>query len=173
MTPSNIDFITELYIGYYNRAPDPAGLEFWSKALDEGLSVTSIANEFAKSDESQKLYPFLAGARSFVTQVYNNVLNRDPDAAGLSFWTEQLLSGTVSPGTFIVTLEESVRMQLETDDAMTLANKVAVGKSYASRISVAGVTFDVPSAHETMEVITNNPASIAAGEAVIAKFIGT
>ncbi len=99
MTPSNIDLITELYVGYYNRAPDPAGLRFWSKALDEGLSLSAIANEFAKSDESQELYPFLAGARSFVVQVYNNVLNRDPDPAGLSFWTEQLLSGTVSPET--------------------------------------------------------------------------
>ena len=92
MALSNTDLITELYIGYYNRAPDPAGLEFWLGAFNNGMSLTTIANEFAKSAESHAIYPFLASAGSFVTDVYTNVLNRAPDAEGLAFWTQQLLT---------------------------------------------------------------------------------
>ena len=66
MTSSNTDLVTELYVGYYNRAPDPAGLAFWLDALNNGVSLTVIANDFAKSAESQSVYPFLAGASSFV-----------------------------------------------------------------------------------------------------------
>jgi hypothetical protein len=173
MALSNTDLITELYIGYYNRAPDPAGLEFWLNALNNGVSLTAIANDFAKSAESQAVYPFLAGASSFVSQVYNNVLNRTPDAEGLSFWTQQLLSGGVTPGSFIVTLEASVRLQVGTADAMTLANKVTVGKDYASRIVAANVAFTEASALQAMALVTSDPASVARGEAAIMAFIGS
>ena len=173
MTLSNTDLVTELYVGYYNRAPDPAGLAFWLDALNNGVSLTVIANDFAKSTESQAVYPFLAGASSFVTQVYNNVLNRAPDVEGLSFWTQQLLSGAVAPGSFIVTLEASVRMQEGTTDAVTLANKVTVGKDYASRVAAANVAFTEASAHRAMALVTSDPASVARGEAATTAFISS
>jgi hypothetical protein len=170
---SNTDIITELYVGYYNRAPDPAGLAFWLDALNKGVSLTAIANDFANSDESIAIYPFLGGSgpRSFVIQVYNNVLNRAPDAAGLSFWIQQLQSGAVTPGGFIVALQASVNMQVGTADAITLANKVIVGEDYASRIAAANVAFTEASAHGAMAPVTNDPASVAAGKAVTSAFI--
>ena len=119
---NNTDFVTELYIGYYNRAPDPAGMNFWLNALAAGATLTQVANSFANSSESTAIYPFLSvpnlvNASTFVTQVYNNILNRAPDAAGLTFWTNTLTSGSVTPGSFILTLEASVNMQTGTADA--------------------------------------------------------
>ena len=177
MALSNTDLITELYIGYYNRAPDPAGLAFWLNVHNNGVPLTAIANDFANSAESHAIYPFLtsigsfAGASSFVTQVYNNVLNRAPDSAGLSFWTQQLQSGVVTPGSFIVTLEASVNMQVGTADAMILANKVTVGEDYVSRIVAANIAFTEASAHGAMAPVTSDPASVATGKAVTTAFI--
>src|ERR1700684_2351080 len=102
-----------------NRAPDPAGLQFWLNALADGETLTQVANQFANSFESLALYPYLSlsnvvNAGTFVTQVYNNILNCAPDAPGLAFWTNQLTSGSVTPGSFIVTVEASVNMQTGT-----------------------------------------------------------
>src|ERR1700730_1628111 len=131
MALSNEQLATELYIGYFNRAPDAAGLNFWVNALTNGASLVNVANAFANSAEAQAAYPFLVTPNvtdptSFVTQVYQNVLNRAPDAAGLAFWVGQLNAHTVTPGSFIVTLEAAVNAQTGTADANTLNNKVTV-----------------------------------------------
>jgi len=34
--------IESLYIGYLNRAPDPAGLGFWLDAANSGLSLAAM-----------------------------------------------------------------------------------------------------------------------------------
>ena len=51
--------ITELYIGYFDRAPDPVGLEFWIGVLEDGLSLDAIAQDFATQPETKTTYPFL------------------------------------------------------------------------------------------------------------------
>lgn len=37
-------------------------------------------------------------ARTYVTAMYEDLLRRDPDAAGLDFWTQKLVTGTLSYG---------------------------------------------------------------------------
>ena len=59
MALSSAQTITQLYVGYFGRAPDAAGLTYWSAALDAGQSLTSIAAGFARSPEAQALYPYL------------------------------------------------------------------------------------------------------------------
>ncbi|MFG6535715.1 DUF4214 domain-containing protein, partial [Sulfitobacter sp. 1A16787] len=35
-TSTQINAITALYVGYFDRAPDPAGLQFWIDQIDNG-----------------------------------------------------------------------------------------------------------------------------------------
>ena len=174
---NNTDLVTELYIGYYNRAPDPVGLNFWLNALAGGETLTQVANQFANSSESTAIYPFLsnpnlANASSFVTQVYSNLLNRAPDNPGLQFWSQELQSGTVTPGGFILAIEQSVNQQTGTADAMTLGDKLTVAVNYVTRISAAGVPFSEASAHGSLAPVTSDPSTIATGEAVTTAYIG-
>jgi hypothetical protein len=173
---SPTDFITELYLGYYDRAPDNTGLQFWLSAYNSAIAagvnptaeLTVLANDFANSSESTAIYPFLTAPpgtvspASFVTQVYNNVLNRPPDAAGLAFWVNQLTTGQTSVGGFIVTVEASVNMQSGTADAITLAAKITVAEDYVARITAAGVAFTHASAVATMAPVSglgNSPTT--------------
>ena len=89
MTDSS--FITSLYNNVLHRAPDAAGLDFWTNGLQNGTSRSSILDSFQKSNEALGINN---GDSSFLTSLYNNVLHRAPDAAGLSFWTNALQSGT-------------------------------------------------------------------------------
>lgn len=84
--------ITSLYVGYFHRAPDAAGLAFWSNALANGASIDTIAGGFVRSPESQIIYTQAQTAEQFVAKFYQTVFGRAPDASGLAFWTNSLNS---------------------------------------------------------------------------------
>src|ERR1700730_9598376 len=116
MAVTNLQLVTELYIAYFDRAPDPAGLNAWLNALNNGASITQVANAFANSGEAKALYPFLtintipdpASANGFVMTVYENLLSRPVDAAGQAYWANLLTTGTITPGQFILDVVQSV-----------------------------------------------------------------
>ncbi|MHA6687791.1 DUF4214 domain-containing protein, partial [Mesorhizobium sp. A556] len=51
--------IASLYIGFYDRAPDPVGLDYWVGRLADGVSLTDIAESFAASPEAAQTYPYI------------------------------------------------------------------------------------------------------------------
>jgi len=64
--------ITAIYVAYYDRAPDPAGLQFWVDQLEGGRSLEQIASDFSSAAETIAKYPFfdapeLASADNFIT----------------------------------------------------------------------------------------------------------
>ncbi|MYM71929.1 DUF4214 domain-containing protein [Duganella sp. FT134W] len=82
--------IYRLYVAALNRAPEDAGMGFWLYHIDHGTPLESIANGFAYSAEFLRTYGADSSNATFVTLLYNNVLQRAPDASGLQFWTDAL-----------------------------------------------------------------------------------
>jgi S-layer protein len=90
-----IDFVEEDYIGFYNRAGDAPGANFWVNQLNTSNTTLGVAVGFAVSSESTAIYPYLAAPNvldpgTYITQIYTNVLGRAPDGAGQTFWTNRL-----------------------------------------------------------------------------------
>lgn len=82
--------ITRLYLGSFLRLPDYAGWQFFSRELASGRqSLTAIAGQFATSTEFQARYGMLTDAE-YIAQLYRNVLGREPDASGVTFWQGQI-----------------------------------------------------------------------------------
>lgn len=53
-TPSNRDLLSRYYQNVLHRAPDPAGFDFWLKALDGGLATpTELLAQFSDSAENK------------------------------------------------------------------------------------------------------------------------
>ena len=75
-----------IYKAAFDRAPDAGGLGFWISAMDDGASLTSVASGFINSPEFQKIYGANVSDRDYVTKLYNNVLDRNPDQGGYDFW---------------------------------------------------------------------------------------
>ncbi len=98
--------ISRLYMAFFLRDPDPAGLAYWSGQANNGTSLEAIASSFAQSSEFKNRYRSLTN-QQFVTLVYNNVLGRSPDPAGLAHWVG-VLNGGVDRGTVMVGFSESV-----------------------------------------------------------------
>ena len=98
----------EMYIAYFNRAPDAVGLAFWGTAYANGMSLEDIATEFATQPETRALYPSDGNTFRFVADVYENVLGRAPDIDGLRFWTDALDSGSTGRDDFILAMLNGV-----------------------------------------------------------------
>jgi S-layer protein len=89
---AQITQISALYVSLFNRAPDTAGLSFWSSALANGASLTAITAGFLNAPEGQANFPSFQSGSEFVTAFYGKVFGRAPDAGGLAFWTAALTS---------------------------------------------------------------------------------
>src|SRR6056297_1774442 len=149
--------ITTLYIAYYDRAPDPAGLAFWTARLkesidgdsdgDAGRTLAEIADRFAAAAESQAVYPDFLGDSDgdgvadgnnsglFVTQVYINLFGRLPDEGGLNHWTKNIDNGNISPGEALL----KIMAGAQGSDITILENKLEVAGDWTQSAIDDGV----------------------------------
>ncbi len=98
--------VIRLYWAFFLRKPDAGGLTYWSTKLAGGTSLDQVAASYAASSEFQNTYGALSNS-AFVTLVYENVLERSPDAAGLAYWTGQLNAGSRTRGQVMAGFSES------------------------------------------------------------------
>jgi hypothetical protein len=97
--------VTRLYAAYFGRLPDKSGLEYWAGKLRSGTSLSKLSATFAASSEFQRKYGSLSN-RQFVLLIYQNVLKRSADQAGVDYWTRKLDGGT-SRGVVMTNFSES------------------------------------------------------------------
>jgi Tol biopolymer transport system component len=97
--------VMRLYWAFFHRMPDLNGLNFWVKKFEGGKTLKAIANEFAKSSEFKNKYGQVSNDQ-FITLVYQNVLERQPDAAGKAHWVGRLEDG-VTRGEMMTAFSES------------------------------------------------------------------
>jgi uncharacterized delta-60 repeat protein len=82
-----------LYQAAFDRTPDVIGLSDWIRGMDSGMSLRTVASGFIGSIEFQNLYEVSPTDTQFLDRLYANVLNRPGDAAGYSYWLDQMQGG--------------------------------------------------------------------------------
>lgn len=103
--------IARLYQATLDRRPDEAGLAGWRAEIDNGKSLLDITPGFLNSTEFNSIYGATNNTQ-FVTLLYNNVLDRAPDTAGLNGWVAQLNSGALTRSQVVLGFSESLEFQL-------------------------------------------------------------
>jgi hypothetical protein len=99
--------VVRLYFATYLRIPDYAGLNANILLVRNGTkTMVQLADFFTTSPEFTALYGSLNNTQ-FVTLLYNNVLGRAPDTAGLNGWLA-LLAGGASRGQVLLGFSDSV-----------------------------------------------------------------
>jgi serralysin len=137
LSPNDFESFTELYIAYFNRAPDAVGLNFWGTAFARGVTLSEIAEYFVDQEETIATYPASLSNADFATAVYNNVLGRVPDKAGFEFWVDLLDRGTQQRDQFILAVLEGV--EDGSVDRAYLDSKVDIGAYYAVHKGMSNV----------------------------------
>jgi len=91
-------FVQRLYKTILGRTADTDGLNHWCQKLQQGMGGTEIAANFIFSNEFKSKQISL---KEYITLLYKVFLNREPDAAGLLDWTNQVKSGAHTAGTVV------------------------------------------------------------------------
>lgn len=99
-----------LYQAAFNRTPDSAGLGYWINVLDTGGSLQDVTHAFITSAEFIATYNNL-DTHGYVTQIYQNVLHRAPDAGGAAFWENGINSGATNRETVLLNFTQSTEFQ--------------------------------------------------------------
>jgi hypothetical protein len=99
--------VFRLYNAAFSRLPDANGLQNWINGNAAGtVTYASSAQSFSESQEFKNRYGSNVTDTQFITTLYNNVLGRAPDAAGLSHY-QSLLAGGKSRGALLLDFSES------------------------------------------------------------------
>jgi S-layer protein len=177
--------VARFYLGVLGRAPDAAGLAYWVKSVETGLTAsqiatgvsavpaatwTALANFFNSSSEFTGKYAGF-GNNAFVTLLYENVLGRAPDLAGLGYWTAALAAGTTTSASLVQAFVNSTEYINDTSAsfaAAAAANAVTIadGGTGAATIAIARTT--PINQTFTLTTGTDTIASSAGDNAVIA-----
>ena len=165
--------LTDLYLAFFGRAPDVAGLEYWQQRhLEIGDDFSDIASGFAWSEEAQALFPAGASNRDFVKTVYNNIFARDPEPAGWDYWTDMLNELGVNDfggrGIFVAAVILGAYAPTSgPDDRDLLTHKHNVALHYVNRLSVSADEVYSPAIDALLALVNQQPQTQTSAKAVI------
>ncbi len=177
------NWLLGMYVGTFQRAPESAGLQYWSEALAHALTQTdaavhaykSVARDFAWAAEQNGEWPDTASHTEFVSQLYLSVLGRNADPSGQQYWAEALQSGQVPRSEFLAVFLHSALQN--PGDAAWLHSRIAVAAHAAHpEVSGPGITppdlaavlqgvHDLASALQAVAAMRTSPATPSAGDA--------
>lgn len=163
----DFESIIELYVAYYNRAPDAVGLFFWANAYANGTDLDEMASLFAEQPETLAAFPEGTTNTEIVSTVYENVLGRSPDTAGEEFWTQVLDEGSVTQGQFILEVLRGAKAEPPEDasddfiaqqqaDRGLLINKTDVGAYFSVHRGMS----DVDNATAVMNLVDGSLSGV-------------
>lgn len=136
---TDLNSLIELYVAYFNRVPDAAGLSYWIDRFKAGMTLDQIGESFYAAGvlySSQTGYTATMSNSDFVRIIYKNVLGRpSPDQEGVDYWSSRLDTGRETRGTLVqkmLTSAHTFKGDLTYGwVAQLLDNKGAVGKEFS------------------------------------------
>jgi serralysin len=103
----NAGQVYRLYQAAFARTPDMAGLKHNIGLVDGGFNLQQMSTAFLASAEFQQLYGANVSDQTYINALYNNVLHRNADAAGLAGWQTLLNNGSWNRTTILIGFSES------------------------------------------------------------------
>jgi S-layer protein len=156
-----IPVVQQLYVSYFGRPADYYGLKNFTAQLAaispeaptdfNELSaaaqanptgpIGTLVNSFNASAESVALYGTdnsQIGISKFVAAIYENVLNREADLDGLTFWVDAIMNGVLSRANAATAITQGAMANTTTQgliDAQTVENKLAVATTFTDHLN--------------------------------------
>jgi len=193
--------VQQLYVSYFGRPADYYGLQNFTAqlaALDSKGQYTTFAavnaavqadkagtsalsklvNSFSGSTESATLYGTdnsQLGLAKFVNAIYQNVLGRDADLAGLNFWVGAIAAGTLTRANAAASITQAAMTNTSDQgklDALTVSNKLAIATSFTNAIDtvpeITGYSGDVAAASaRALLASVNNTTNVTTFQATV------
>lgn len=147
------DLIQQLYIAYYGRPADPDGIDYWTERLAEnGNDTGEMLDAFANSDEFADRFGSL-NEQDLVNNLYEQILGRPAEDAGLAFYTGMLARGDSS----LIDLALDIANGAQGDDVMVIEKRVEVAQAFTQGVSERDLEYgSIEAAAQLVAQVTAN-----------------
>ncbi len=133
------DQVQQMYVAYYGRPGDAAGLTFWENRLSAANGdLADIINEFGNSDEFVDRFGSLDN-NQLVNQIFLSVFGRQADAEGLEFYVTSLAAGERTLGAIALDIVNGAA--IGSDDHASIINKITVANYVSSALQASGANY--------------------------------
>ena len=143
LAEDDLNSFIEMYIAYFNRAPDAIGLYFWATAFAGGTTLDEMTALFIEQPETAATYPEDTSNTDFAGAVYGNVLGRLPDLDGFNFWVGLLDSGAVGRAEFILEVLRGAKADAPADATEAFLTQQQADQAYLETKTDIGAYFAV------------------------------
>ncbi|MGF6181991.1 hypothetical protein ABIB42_003018 [Massilia sp. UYP32] len=126
---THVAAVQELYVAYFGRPADAAGLDYWTNIVEAQGSTTAVSATFAASPEYTAAFAGMNNTQ-IVNQIYLNLFGRAADTAGRDYWVGLLNAGTIGVNTIVA----EVAAAALTTDAEAVENKVAAATAFTNAL---------------------------------------
>ena len=125
--------IYRLYKAALDRTPDLGGLGYWIAQADAGKKdAVRMATDFTYADAFKTLYGvqtadnYMTGEdiTALVTKIYENVLDRAPDAGGRDYYVGEITAKSKTVGQILAEISDS------TENKLAVVELIATGIEY-------------------------------------------
>jgi Ca2+-binding RTX toxin-like protein len=128
--PSYAREVQKLYVEYFGRPADPAGLAYWTYALAQNVAtIDSIRTVFSATPEFTAAFAGLSFAE-MVDAVYMRLFDHPADGPGLTFWVNQLQSGNLTIGAIVGIVGDGA----QGDDYVVLSDKISAAEAHTAEL---------------------------------------
>ena len=125
--------IQKLYVAYFNRPADVAGLNYWETVVEAANGNTAaVSAAFAASAEYKAAYGNMS-FQNVVSAIYQNLFSRTPELAGLNYWTQELMAGRVTIDAAVTQIAAGA----QNADKTAYDNKVLAATAFTNALNTA------------------------------------
>lgn len=127
---AHVNAVQQLYVAYFNRPADYAGLDYWTNvvAAQKG-STAAVSAAFAAEAEYKTAYANMTNAQ-VVNQVYQNLFGRPAEAAGQTYWADLLDRKVITIDKVVAEISKAAL----TTDKTAYENKVAGATAFSAAL---------------------------------------
>jgi hypothetical protein len=123
--------VQKIYIAYYGRPADAVGLAFWESQLEAtGGNLSAIIGSFGASSEFDTRFGGLSDS-SLISNIYQQLFGRDPDAGGLAFYLAELQAERMT----LQSISIAVLNGSQNNDLNIINNKTAASTLFTSSLA--------------------------------------
>jgi hypothetical protein len=133
MATTYYENIQKLYVAYFNRPADTAGLAYWEGVVEAAKgSTAAVSAAFAADTEYKAAYKDLSNA-DIVNKVYQNLFGRDAEAAGRDYWANLLDKKTIT----IDAVVTAIATGAQGSDLTAYNNKVKAATAFTAALDTS------------------------------------
>jgi hypothetical protein len=130
MATTYYENIQKLYVAYFNRPADVAGLAYWEGVVETANGNTaSVSAAFANEAEYKTAFAGMSNA-DIVNKVYTNLFGRTADAAGRDYWANLLDKKQITIDQVVTKIAEGA----QTTDLTAYTNKVRAATAFTAAL---------------------------------------